>query len=192
VRVRDEAHDGFHCCAPRYLPDTSARHVPRMEIRPATAADLRGIEDIYLHYVATSGCTYQLEPEPFEARERWFERHGGKHPVIVAVEGERMLGWASLSVFNARGGYARTVESSVYVHHGAHRRGIGRALMVDLIERADALGHHVIVAGIDAEQEASVALHLSLGFVHAGRLREVGYKMGRLRDVVYMQRTRDA
>ena len=161
-----------------------------MEIRPATKADLRAIEDIYLHYVATSVCTYQLEPGPFAEREEWFARHDEKHPVLVAVDDRRVLGWASLSVYNPRAGYARTVESSVYVHHAAHRRGVGRALMLDLIARADALDHHVIVAGIDAEQEGSIALHTSLGFVLAGRLREVGYKHGRLRDVLYFQRIR--
>jgi L-amino acid N-acyltransferase YncA len=161
-----------------------------MELRDARVGDLRAIEDIYLHYVATSVCTYQLEPEPFSAREEWFARHGKKHPIIVAVHGEHVVGWASLSVYNPRGGYARTVESSVYVHHAAHRRGIGRALMIELIARADALDHHVIVAGIDADQEASMALHRSLGFELAGRLREVGFKQGRFRDVVYLQRVR--
>lgn len=161
-----------------------------MEIRAATVGDLRAIEDIYLHYVATSACTYQLEPDAFSARTEWFSQHDAAHPITVAVDERRVLGWASLSVYKPRGGYARTVESSVYVHHEHHRRGVGRALMLDLVARADALDHHVIVAGIDAEQEASIALHTSLGFVVAGRLREVGYKFGRLRDVLYLQRIR--
>jgi L-amino acid N-acyltransferase len=162
--------------------------LPPMEIRDATAGDLAAIESIYLHYVATSACTYQLEPGPFSEREAWFVQHDGAHPILVAVEGSQVVGWASLSIYNPRAGYARTVESSVYVHHQAHRRGVGRALMLELIRRADELDHHVIVAGIDAEQEGSIALHTSLGFVVAGRLREVGFKHGKLRDVLYLQR----
>jgi phosphinothricin acetyltransferase len=80
------------------------------------------------------------------------------------------------------------VENSVYVHPEAQRRGIGRALLADLIERASALGHHTIIAGIDAEQEASVGLHAAMGFERVALLREVGFKFGRWLHVIYMQR----
>jgi phosphinothricin acetyltransferase len=79
------------------------------------------------------------------------------------------------------------VENSVYVHPEWQRRGIGRALLQDLIVRARALGHHTIIAGISADQTASVALHEGHGFVKAGHLREVGYKFGQWLDVVTYQ-----
>src|SRR5690349_15730002 len=133
-------------------------------IRAARVEDLAAINDIYNHFVLCSTCTYQTEPETMEARRAWFEAHGEKHPVTVAVEAGEVVGWGSLSAFHKRAAYGRTVENSVYVHHRHHRKGIGRALLADLIERAAALGHHTIIAGVDAEQEASVALHGALGF----------------------------
>jgi phosphinothricin acetyltransferase len=75
----------------------------------------------------------------------------------------------------------------VYVDRAFHRRGIGDALLKDLVMRARALGHRTILAGIDASQEASIAIHAKHGFAKVGHLREVGYKFDRWLDVVYMQ-----
>ena len=160
-----------------------------MALRVATAADLERINDIYNHYVLHSTCTYQTEPETIEARRAWFSAHGERHPVIVAEDsGKSILGWGSLSRFHARSAYGRTVENSVYVDPNLHRRGVGRALMVELIQRARDLGHHTIIAGIDAEQSPSVALHAALGFEQVALLREVGFKFERWLHVIYMQR----
>lgn len=157
-------------------------------IRPATARDLDAVNAVYNHYVVHSTTTYQTEPETREARQAWFDSHGAKHPVTVAeVDGE-ILGWGSLSPFHPRAAYHRTVEDSIYVRHDARRRGIGRALLTDLIDRAIKLGHHTIIAGIDSEQAGSIALHARFGFVEVARLREVGFKFDRWLDVVYMQR----
>ena len=158
-----------------------------LHIRPATAADLAAINAIYNHYVAHSTCTYQLAPESAEARLAWFHRRDVAHPVTVAEIGGEVVGWASLNVFNPREAYARTVENSVYIHHRHHRRGLGRAMLADLIARARALDHHTIIAGISAEQTASLRLHAGFGFEKIGRLREVGFKHGQWLDVVSMQ-----
>nr|ACO70893.1 putative acetyltransferase [uncultured Verrucomicrobiota bacterium] len=156
-------------------------------IRLATEADLAAINAIYNHYVEHSTCTYQLAPESEAARLAWFYRHGAAHPVTVAEAAGEVLGWASLNVFNPREAYARTVENSVYIHHEHHRRGLGRAMLADLIARARALDHHTIIAGISAEQTASIRLHLGFGFEEIGRLRQVGFKHGQWLDVVSMQ-----
>ena len=112
-------------------------------------------------------------------------------PVTVAeVDGE-VVGWGSLSPYHPRSAYRRTVENSVYVRHDRHRQGIGAALLADLIDRAAALGHHAIIAGIDSEQTPSVAIHRRFGFEHVGHLRQVGFKFGRWLDVIYMQRMLD-
>jgi L-amino acid N-acyltransferase YncA len=159
-----------------------------ISIRPARVEDLLSINDIYNHYVSHSTCTYQTEPETMEGRRTWFDRHGEKHPITVAEESGRIVGWGSLSRFHARAAYAQTVENSVYVDHRQHRRGIGRALLADLVERAEKIGHHAIIAGIDAQQAPSVALHAALGFVQVGYLQQVGFKFGRWLDVIYMER----
>lgn len=156
-------------------------------IRPAREADLSAINEVYNHYVLHSTATYQEEPEPMEGRRAWFARHGPAHPVTVAELDGEVVGWASLSPYHPRSAYRRTVENSIYVRHDRHRRGVGRALGIDLIGRAGAAGHHAIIAGIDADQSASLALHESLGFVRVGYLRQVGFKFGRWLDVIYAQ-----
>ena len=157
-------------------------------IRPATHADLRAIDEIYNWYVPRSTCTYQEQTEPFESRVRWFEQHDDKHPITVALDaGGAIVGWAALSPFHDRSAYRHTVENSVYIHHDQHGQGIGSALLADLIARAQTIGHHAILAGIDAEQVSSLALHRKFGFVECAHLKEVGHKFGRWLDVIYME-----
>jgi L-amino acid N-acyltransferase YncA len=156
-------------------------------IRPATESDLVAINDIYNHYVLHSTCTYQEETEPLAGRRQWFKHHGVKHPVIVAEAGGQVVGWGALSVYHARSAYRHTVENSVYVHHRRHRRGIGSRLLRELIVRARKLGHHAIIALIEADQPASVALHAKFHFEPVGHLKQVGFKFGRWLDVVYME-----
>lgn len=158
-----------------------------LAVRRATAADLPAINDIYNYYVLHSTATYQIEPERLEDRERWFTSHGPQHPVIVAEAGVEVVGWGSLSHYNRRAAYARTVENSVYVRHDLRRRGVGSALLAELIRLARQLGHHTIIAGIDADQAASFALHKRFGFTKVGHMKELGHKFGRWLDVMYMQ-----
>jgi L-amino acid N-acyltransferase len=160
---------------------------PEPLIRLATEPDLVAINDIYNHYVHHSTCTYQEDPEPMEARRRWLVNHGEKHPATVATIDDRVVGWGSLSPFHSRCAYRNTVENSVYVHQQMHRRGIGSAILLDLINRARTIGHHTIIAGIDGEQSASLAIHAKFGFVKVAHLKEVGFKFGRWLDVIYMQ-----
>ena len=157
-------------------------------IRLATECDLPAIHDIYNYYVVHSACTYQTEIEPLAVRQTWFAGRGPEHPVTVAELDGQVVGWGALSRFHPRSAYRRTVENAVYVRHDSHRRGVGRALLVDLIDRAAALDHHTIVALVDAEQAGSLALHEQLGFGHAGRIQQAGFKFDRWLDVVYLQR----
>ena len=157
-------------------------------LRPAVAADVPAINNIYNHYVLHSTCTYQDAPEPLEEREAWFARRGPRQPVIVAVDAAgAVVGWGSLSAYHVRSAYRFTVENSIYLRHDLRGQGIGRLLLAELISLARSLGHHTIIAGIDAEQPVSVALHRRAGFEHVGRMKEVGFKFGRWLDVIYMQ-----
>lgn len=159
-----------------------------LRIRIAGPADLGAINDIYNHYVANATCTWQYAPTPDEERRAWLDEHDAEHPVTVAELDGEVVGYGSLSVYNKREGYRFTVENSLYVHPERQRRGIGRALLADLIERARALGHRTIIAGVSADQEASVALHRAAGFVQVARLAQVGFKFGRWLDVLYLQK----
>ena len=158
-----------------------------LTVRLAAEADLPAIRDIYNHYVHTSTATFQLEPDTEADRLTWFRGRGEKHPTTVAVVDDRVVGWASLSEWKERAAYARTVEASVYVRSGHERRGIGRRLLADLLDRARELGHRVVIGGACTEHPASIALQQALGFVPVGTFRSTGYKFGRWLDVTYLQ-----
>jgi phosphinothricin acetyltransferase len=157
-------------------------------IRVAALADLTAIDAIYNHYVAHATSTWQYTPLPAEERRAWFDAHGERHPITVADDGGSVVGWACLSVYNKRDGYYFTVENTIYVHPEHQRRGIGRALLADLIVRARAIGHRNIIAGVSGDQEPSLALHRAAGFVEVGRMKEIGVKFGKWLDVVYLQK----
>ncbi len=157
-------------------------------IRKAGPADLNAINDIYNYFVTRSSCTFQTDCSAGDERREWFSRHGPEYPVIVAEEQGAVIGWASLSPYHSRCGYRFTVEDSVYVRADCHGRGIGRALLTDLVRRATEIGHHSIIAMIAGDQPASVGLHAKQGFVQVAHLREVGYKFERWIDVIFMQR----
>ena len=160
-----------------------------MHIRLATEADLPAINDIYNHYVRTSTTTYQEIVDTLDDRRAWFSSRDPRHVVTVAESEGIIVGWASLNVFRARSAYRFSVENSVYVQHDHFRRGIGGELLADTLVRARANGFKTIVAGIDADQAGSIALHAKHGFVEVGRFSEVGFKFDRWLDVVFMQRT---
>jgi L-amino acid N-acyltransferase YncA len=158
-----------------------------VKIRLAEERDLRAISTIYNYYVERSTCTWEEETESPQERAEWFREHGPEYPVtVVEVDGE-VVAWGALSPYRSRSGYRQTVEGSIYVHQEFHRRGIGRAILTDLVQRARDAGHHTIIAAVSADQTASIGLVEAFGFAQVGRLREVGLKFGRRLDVVYLQ-----
>src|SRR5262245_30425107 len=159
-------------------------------VRSATETDLPAIRAIYNHYVLTSTCTFQLEPDTEAERLAWFRDRSDRHPVTVAESDEgEVVGWAALSPWKERAAYDRSVEASVYVRADCHRRGVGRSLLLDLIDRARALGHHVLIGGACTDHAGSIALQEIAGLEHVACFREVGYKFSRWLDVVYLQKT---
>ena len=156
-------------------------------IRPATAGDLDAIRAIYNYYVTHSTCTYQIELETAAERAAWFRDRSDLHPVTVAEREGIVIGWAALSPWKSRCGYAWAAEASVYIHHEHHRRGAGKALLIDLIDRAKALGLHTVIGGACSTQTASLALQAALGFEVIGTFREVGRKFDRWLDVTHTQ-----
>ena len=163
-----------------------------IEIRDAHEGDLPAILEIYNDVVATSTAIYRDEPATLDDRRSWFAaRKADGQPVLVAVDAGDVVGVATFGGFRPWPGYRYTVEHSVYVRADRRGRGIARALMDPLIERATALGMHVMIAGIDADNASSIRLHERLGFVKTAHLRQVGFKFGRWLDLVLMQRTLD-
>jgi L-amino acid N-acyltransferase YncA len=160
-----------------------------MNVRPAAHADLPAILDIYNEAVLNTTATYDYEPQTLEARAAWFQEHElDRYPVFVAHNGDgRVIGWSSLSRFRPRVGYRFTGEDSVYVAADQRGRGVGKLLLPPLIEAARQMGLRAIVAGIDAESQASLRLHARFGFQPVAHLKQVGFKFGRWLDVIYME-----
>jgi L-amino acid N-acyltransferase len=160
-----------------------------MLIRDATDADLSGILSIYNDAVLHTTAIWNDVLVDLESRRAWLAaRTAQSYPVLVASLNDEVLGYASFGDFRAFQGYRYTVEHSVYVQQGQRRRGVGAALLAALIERARAAGKHVMIAGIEASNTASLQLHARLDFRETGRLPQVGTKFGRWLDLVFMQR----
>ena len=158
-------------------------------IRPATEADLPAILAIYNDAVATTTAIWNDTPADLANRKAWFDARAAQgYPILVAGEDETIVGYGSFGDFRPFEGYRFTVEHSVYVAAGARRRGIASALLTALIERARDMGKHVMVAGIAADNDASLRLHERYGFAETGRMPEVGFKFERWLDLVLMQK----
>ena len=162
-------------------------HRSEFAVRPATVDDLPAVREIYNHYVATTTCTFQLEPETLAERERWFHDRDQRHAVTVAESDGVVAAWASLSPWKSRCAYEHSAEVSVYVRHDRRRMGLGRALLRDLIARARSSRMHTLIAGVCTEHPGSIALHESEGFERAALFRQVGRKFDRWLDVAYLQ-----
>ena len=164
-----------------------------MPIRPATEDDLPAITAIFNEVIATTAAIYADDPFSLEDRAAWFAaRRAMGYPVLVADDGDGVLGLASFGDFRPWPGFRHTVEHSVYVRGDARGRGLGSALVAALFEPARALGKHVMIAGIDASNEGSIRMHERLGFVRGAVLHEVGRKFGRWLDLLFMEKILDA
>lgn len=159
-----------------------------MLIRPAAAADLPALLEIYNEAVLHTTASWDLLPwAPAEHAEWYAAKVGHGHPVLVAESGDEVLGYSAYGPFRPKAGYGATMEHSVYVRTGSRGQGIGRSLLVAVIEAARANGVHALIGGLSADNDFSLALHRSLGFVEVGRLPEVGRKFDRWLDLVLVQ-----
>ena len=167
-----------------------------MIIRDAHAGDLHAITDLYNAWIPTRTIGWTEELETYEVRSVWFKRQGRNgFPVLVADDARQVAGYTSYEHFRGEGkwpGYRETAELSIHVREDHWGRGIGRALIDALIERARNAHVHVLVAAIDGENEASIRFHTRLGFVEVARMPETGQKFGRWLDLVLMQRILDS
>ena len=160
-----------------------------MDIRDAGEADLPGLLAIYNEVIATSTAIYSYVPVTLEDRTQWWRtRVAVGYPVLVATDESGVLGFATFGDFRTWPGYRFTVEHSVHVRADTRGRGVGKELVKALFPRAAALGKHVMIAGVDAANQASIRFHEQLGFERAGHLREVGHKFDRWLDLVFLQR----
>lgn len=160
-----------------------------MSIREANEQDMPAVTEIYNDAVAHTTAIWNETTVDVPNREKWLaDRRRSGYPVLVAVdENAAVVGYASYGDWRAFDGYRHTVEHSVYVRGDQRGRGVGEALMHALIAHARAAGKHVMVAGIESGNLASIRLHEKLGFQLTGQLPQVGAKFGKWLDLSFLQ-----
>jgi phosphinothricin acetyltransferase len=161
-----------------------------VRIRAAEERDLPELLEIYNYYVLNTHITFDVEPRTLEQRWDWFRHFArrGRYQCFVAVRAERPIGWASSHPFKDRAAYDTSVETSVYLTKDEGGKGIGRSLYSALLTALEKEDVHRAFGGIAQPNEASVRLHMSLGFVRAGLFGEVGRKFSKYWDVEWYQR----
>lgn len=158
-------------------------------IRTADTGDLPAITEIYRESVLHGVASYEIDPPPLEEMQARFSAIiAAGYPYIVAIDTSGViLGYAYASAFRTRAAYNWLVEDSIYLAPEARGRGIGKALLAELIARCTALGFRQMVAVIGGAHPASIAVHRALGFEHGGMMKASGFKHGRWLDTVIMQ-----
>lgn len=166
------------------------RDTPSIHLRDLAVEDMAEITQIYTHYVQSTCYTFEeVAPGVDEMRRRFDAVRAAELPWRVAeVEKSGIAGYVYAAAFRPRSAYRYVVENSVYVHPEWIHRGVGIALMKDLIRECAALGYRQMLAVIgDSTNDASIRLHTRLGFRTIGHQEAVGMKFGRWVDVVQMQ-----
>jgi phosphinothricin acetyltransferase len=161
-----------------------------VDIRSATLDDLDGLNDVYNEYVRTAHYTFDLEPMTNEARLEWFAHYAdsGRHRVLVAVSGDRVVGYSTSSRFRPKPAYETSVETSIYLAPEATGAGIGTRLYEELFRSLGGEDVHRAYAGVALPNPASIALHERFGFKKVAHFTEQGRKFGRYWDVAWFEK----
>lgn len=178
---------------PRHLRKPAPAEAPfEYAIRDAAAADLPAVREIYNYYVANSTVTFDEDAmtlREWKAKFAMLEKLGMPFLVAESPSGQ-VLGYALVAPWKPKRAYRYTVENSIYLGPAASGKGLGRALLAELIARSKAAGLKEMIAVIaDQGAEASIALHEKFGFVEIGRMGRVGFKFGRWLGTVLLQKS---
>ena len=159
-------------------------------IRPSQAADIQAITAIYAHHVLHGTGTFELDPpSQSDMTSRRADVLAKGLPYLVAVDGDKVLGFAYCNWFKPRPAYRFSAEDSIYLAPDAQAQGLGRALLTELAAQAEKVGVRKLIAVIgDSANTGSIAVHRSVGFSHVGVLKSCGWKFDQWRDVVMMDK----
>ena len=160
-------------------------------IRDAIRDDAPAIAAIYNQGIADRLATLETEERTPEERLAWLEARGPRYPVIVAESNDRVVGFGSLNIFNARAAYNHVADFSLYVERSWRNKGVGRRLLQALTERARQLGYHKLVLSAFPFNPAGLALYRKSGFRVVGVYKEQGFLDGRWVDTIIMEKLLD-
>ena len=162
----------------------------QVSIRRVAQGDLPALLAIYNHYVVNTHVTFDIEPRTLAQRQEWLDSFSdtGRHQCFVAVKAGVPIGWACSANFKEKAAYQTSVETSIYLAPGETGQGAGPRLYTTLFDALAGQDVHRLFAGIGTPNEASVALHLKMGFRHVGTYPEVGRKFDRYWDVAWYGR----
>ncbi|GLB24787.1 hypothetical protein LXJ15735_10280 [Lacrimispora xylanolytica] len=160
-----------------------------MIIRTAEEKDMPELLAIYNYEVEHGFATFDLTPKTLEERMVWFREHNiGNHPLIIAEEDGKAVGYASLSSYRPKEAYKTTVELSIYISRDYRRKGIAGKLASSIIEIARERDDvHTVISVITGGNEASILFHEHLGFEYCGTMKEMGMKFGKMLDIINYQ-----
>jgi phosphinothricin acetyltransferase len=156
-------------------------------VRSATVADAAGVLAIYAPVVIETAISFEFEPPGIEEFAERMMSVMRDDPWLVTEDNGMITGYAYATPFRSRAAYSQTRETSAYIHPDYHRRGLGRVLMVAVIDELVSRGVHRVVAGATLPNPGSAALHESLGFRYVGTFHEVGRKFDTWHDVGFWE-----
>ena len=160
-------------------------------IRPSADADLPAITAIYAHHVLHGTGSFETEPPSVaDMTTRRADVLSKGLPYLVVEQDGKIAGFAYGNWFKPRPAYRYSVEDSIYMAPDLQGKGLGRALLVELLARFEAVGIRKVMAIVgDSANTGSVGIHLALGFTQVGIVDSCGWKFGAWRDIVIMQKT---
>ncbi|GIO23816.1 GNAT family N-acetyltransferase [Oceanobacillus sp. J11TS1] len=157
-------------------------------IREATQKDLTDILEIYNDAILHTTAVYTYKPQTLKSREIWFkQKMEAGYPIIVNEQDNKVAGFATFGPFRDWPAFKYSIEHSIYVDKKYRKKGIASSLMKEIIAIARAREYMTMVAGIDAANEQSIAMHEKFGFIHAGTIKKAGFKFSQWRDLAFYQ-----
>ena len=162
-----------------------------LEIRPAHEVDLPRLTEIYNHYVVETPITFDVQPFSVSERRNWLDsfKSSGPHRLFAALERGRIVGYAGSLPFRNKAAYETSVETTVYVDPGCTGRGVGMELYAVLFDALRGEDLNRALVGITLPNPASIELHERFGFQRIGVYSEVGRKLGRYWDVLWLEKS---
>ena len=157
-------------------------------IRKAVVKDVKKILDIINHEILNSTALYDYKEKTYAQQMNWFEQKNiNGMPIIVVESNDEVIGFGTYGIFRPFDAFQFCVEHSIYIDHNVRGLGVGKQLLTKLIQLAKEDGHHTMIAGLDATNEASLEFHKKFGFQEAGVIKEAGFKFNKWLDLRFLQ-----